>query len=303
MSTTTAPSATIASTSGDTTTAGPRPDRTRGNSRAAGIFYLLTFAASIPALLLLDPVLNDPGYILGAGHDNQVLFACLLDVVTALTGIGSAVAVFPVVRRVNESMALGFVMSRMVEAAVILIGVVALLTVVVLRQDLAGTASADAASLTTTGHALVTARDWTFLLGPGFMACLNAVLFGTLLYRSRLVPRIIPTIGLVGAPVLLVANLLTFFGQTTQTGSLTMLATLPDRHLGAVGRLLHGIQGLQACSRHCAGRLSRHGRPPGKDARTAGHLPGGLRFGRYSAQRDTPPWRARHTVRERLFAA
>ena len=236
MSTTTASSAstgtsgTTGSTGGETitaTTAGPPADRTRGNSRAAGIFYILTFAASIPALLLLDPVLSDPGYILGAGHDNQVLFACLLDVVTALTGIGSAVAVFPVVKRVNESLALGFVMSRMVEAAVILIGVVALLTVVVLRQDLAGAASADAASLTTTGQALVTARDWTFLLGPGFMACLNALLFGTLLYRSRLVPRIIPTIGLVGAPVLLVANLLTFFGQTTQTGSLTMLATVP----------------------------------------------------------------------------
>ncbi len=226
MSATTAPTS-PSTTTGTSSTAAPRVDRTRGNSRAAGIFYLLTFAASIPALLLLDPVLNDPGYVLGAGHDNQVLFACLLDVVTALTGIGSAVAVFPVVKRVNESMALGFVMSRMVEAAVILIGVVALLTVVVLRQDLAGTASADAASLTTTGHALVTTRDWTFLLGPGFMACLNAVLFGTLLYRSRLVPRIIPTIGLVGAPLLLTANLLTFFGQTTQTGSLTMLATLP----------------------------------------------------------------------------
>src|SRR6478735_12819219 len=147
-----------------TTTSAPsvipaRPtDPTRGNSRAAGIFYILTFAASIPALLLLDPVLHDPGYIVGAGHDNQVLFACLLDIVTALTGIGSAVAVFPVVRRVNESLALGFVMSRMVEAAVILIGVVALLTVVTLRQDLAGSA-ADASALTTTGQALVTGRD------------------------------------------------------------------------------------------------------------------------------------------------
>jgi hypothetical protein len=208
------------------TTARPA-DPTRANSRAAGIFYILTFAASIPALLLLDPVLHDPGYIVGAGHDYQVLFACLLDIVTALTGIGSAVAVFPVVRRVNESMALGFVMSRMVEAAVILVGVVAVLSVVGLRQDFAGSASADTGSLTLAGHALVTTRDWTFLLGPGFMACLNAVLFGTLLYRSRLVPRIIPTIGLVGAPVLLTANLLTFFGQTTQTGSMTMLATLP----------------------------------------------------------------------------
>ncbi|MEO7059533.1 MAG: DUF4386 domain-containing protein, partial [Lapillicoccus sp.] len=226
MSATTAPSTTTTTDTG-ATPAASRPAHTRGNSRAAGIFYILTFAASIPALLLLAPVLNDPGYILGAGHDTQVLFACLLDVVTALTGIGSAVAVFPVVKRVNESMALGFVMSRMVEAAVILIGVVALLTVVLLRHDLAGSATADAASLTTTGQALVTARNWTFLLGPGFMACLNAVLFGTLLYRSRLVPRIIPTVGLVGAPVLLTANLLTFFGQTTQTGTLTLLATLP----------------------------------------------------------------------------
>lgn len=226
MSATTAPSA-HATTGGDASTAAPRVDPARGNARAAGIFYLLTFAASIPALLLLDPVLTDPGYVLGAGHDTQVLFACLLDVVTALTGIGSAVAVFPVVKRVNESMALGFVMSRMVEAAVILIGVVALLTVVALRQDVAGTASTDSTSLATTGHALVAARNWTFLLGPGFMASLNAVLFGTLLYRSRLVPRLIPTVGLVGAPVLLTANLLTFAGITTQTGSPTLLATLP----------------------------------------------------------------------------
>lgn len=201
-------------------------DPMRNNTRAAGIFYLLTFAASIPALLLLHPVLNDPGYIVGAGQDGQVLWGCLLDVVTALTGIGSAVAIFPIARRVNQSLALGFVLSRMVEAAVILIGVVALLTVVTLRQDVGG-AAADVSALTTTGHALVAVRDWTFLLGPGFMASVNALLFGTLLYRSRLVPRIIPALGLVGAPLLLTANLLTFFGHNTQTGSWSMLATLP----------------------------------------------------------------------------
>jgi hypothetical protein len=204
----------------------PTARQGRGNTRAAGIFYLLTFAASIPALLLLHPVLTDPGYIVGAGRDSQVLWGCLLDVVTALTGIGSAVAVFPIARRVNQSLALGFVLSRMVEAAVILVGVVALLAVVTLRQDVGGSA-ADVSALTTTGRALVVARDWTFLLGPGFMASVNALLFGTLLYRSRLVPRIIPALGLVGAPLLLTANLLTFFGHNTQTGSWSMLATLP----------------------------------------------------------------------------
>jgi hypothetical protein len=205
--------------------ADPTRNNGRGYARAGGIFYLLTFAASIPALLMLDPVLNDPGYIIDGGHDTQVVWACFLDFVNALAGIGSAVAVFPVVKRVNESLALGLVMSRMVEAAVIMVGVVALLAVVVLHQDYAG--SADPSTLTTTGQALVTSRDWTFLFGPGFMACVNAVLFGTLLYRSRLVPRVIPTIGLVGAPLLATANMLTLFGHITQTGPWSMLATVP----------------------------------------------------------------------------
>ena len=209
------------------TPAGPTPIDGRNNARAAGIFYLLTFAASIPALLLLDPILSNPGYIVSAGNDTRVLWACFLDFVNALAGIGSAVAVFPIVKRVNESMALGFVMSRMVEAAVIMIGVVALLTVVLLRQDLGGSATADASALTTVGQALVTVRDWTFLFGPGFMACVNALLFGTLMYRSGLVPRIIPMMGLIGAPLLLTANMLTFFGHNTQTGAWSMLATLP----------------------------------------------------------------------------
>jgi hypothetical protein len=124
-------------------------------------------------------------------------------------------------------MALGFVMSRMTEAAVVMTGIIALLTVVVLRQDAGGPDAADPATLTVIGQTLVTVRDWTFLFGPGFMASVNAVLFAGLLYRSRLVPRIIPTFGLVGAPLLLAANLLTFFGHNTQTSGWTMLATAP----------------------------------------------------------------------------
>ncbi|HET9841404.1 MAG TPA: DUF4386 domain-containing protein [Nocardioides sp.] len=207
--------------------ADPTRNNGRGHARAGGIFYLVTFAVSIPALLMLDPILNNPGYIVSGGHDTQVIWACFLDFVNALAGIGSAVAVYPVVKRAHGSLALGFVMSRMVEAAVIMIGVVALLTVVTLHQDVAGNANIDASALTTTGQALVAGRDWTFLFGPGFMACINAVLFGTLLYRSRLVPRVIPAMGLIGAPVLLTANMLTLFGHLTQTGTWSMLATLP----------------------------------------------------------------------------
>jgi hypothetical protein len=121
-------------------------------------------------------------------------------VITALAGIGTAVALFPVVKRQSEAAALGFVTTRLLEAATIFIGVISLLAVVTLRQDAAGTSGADATSLVTTGHALVAIRDWTFLLGPGLMAGLNALLLGSMMFRSRLVPRVIPVLGLIGAP-------------------------------------------------------------------------------------------------------
>src|SRR6478609_5877108 len=144
----------------------------RNAALIGGVFYVLTFAASIPALFLLGPVLNDPNYIVSAGSDTQVTLGAFLDLVTALTGIGTAVALFPVVRRQGEALALGFVTSRMFEAAVIVIGVVSV------------------------GQSLVAVRDWTFLLGPNVMAGLNALLLGTLLYKSGLVPRVIPMTGL-----------------------------------------------------------------------------------------------------------
>ena len=189
-------------------------DWTRNNARAAGILYLITFAASIPAAFyFLTPVLTDPNYIVGSGADTRVIIGCLLDVVNALAAIGTAVAVYPVVKRQNQSLALGFVTTRMLEAAVIMIGVVSLLAVVALRRDVAG---ADQASLVTTGQALVAVRDYTFQFGPNICAALNAAMFATLLYRSGLVPRIIPTMGLIAAPLLIVASVAVVFGLTEQ---------------------------------------------------------------------------------------
>jgi hypothetical protein len=198
-------------------------DPTRNHARAAGIFYLITFAASLPAFALIGSAVN-PDLTVAAGHDNQLLWAGLLDFVNALAAIGTAVALFPVVKRQNESLAIGFVTSRLLEAAIIMTGVVSLLAVVTLHQDAGGT---DPATSTAISSALVAVRDWTFLFGPGFMACVNAILLGTLMYKSRLVPRIIPTMGLVGAPLLIAANTATLFGHNEQTSGISMLATLP----------------------------------------------------------------------------
>jgi Domain of unknown function (DUF4386) len=185
-------------------------DPTRKTSLVAGILYLVTFASSIPAVLLLAPVLNNPNYIISAGADPQVIFALCLDLVNAFACIGTAVALFWVVKRQNESFALGFVTTRVFEAATICIGVVCLLAVVTLRQTIG--VGTDSATLVTVGQALVAVRNWTFTLGPSMMAALNALLLGTLMYRSRLVPRLIPAVGLVGFPLQLSVVILTLFG-------------------------------------------------------------------------------------------
>jgi uncharacterized protein DUF4386 len=187
-------------------------DSLRKTAFIGGGLYLITFISSIPAVFLLAPVLDNPDYIIGSGNDTRVLLGCFLDLINAFACIGTAVVLYPVVKRQNGAAALGFVTSRVMEASIIVIGVISLLTIVTLRQDLTGTAGADTASLVTTGQSLVATRNWTFLLGPDLMAGINALLLGSLMYRSRLVPRLIPLLGLVGGPLLITASIAIFFG-------------------------------------------------------------------------------------------
>src|SRR5918999_3536496 len=201
-------------------------DSMRTTALVAGALYLITFIAGIPpAAFLLGPVLDNPNYIVSAGADTQVLFGAFLDLVNALACIGTAVALFSVVKRQHQGFALGFVTTRIFEAAVIVIGVVSLLAIVTLRQD--PPAGADDATMIAIGQSLVAVRDWTFVLGPSLMPALNAFLLGYLMYRSRLVPRLIPTIGLVGAPLLLLSTLGTLLGVNQPTSVWTGIATLP----------------------------------------------------------------------------
>ncbi len=170
----------------------------RRSALVAGVLYLITFISSIPAVLLLDPALTNPDYILEAGVDGQVRLGALLDIVNAIACIGTAVALYSVVRRQHEGAAIGFVATRILEAAVLMVGTVSILALVTMRET--GATAADAASYTAVGQSLVAVRDWSFALGTAVPA-LNALLLGSLMYRSRLVPRAIPIVGLIGAPV------------------------------------------------------------------------------------------------------
>jgi hypothetical protein len=198
-------------------------DSMRKTALVAGIFYLITFV-SIPTLALYGPVKNHRDWILSSGSHTGVLVGGFLEVIVALAGIGTAVTLYPVVKRQNEGVALGFVTARVLEAAMIFTGVVSLLSLLTLRQDLGGAAGANAAALVTTGASHVAVYNWTFLLSQSLMPGINALLLGSLMYRSRLVPRVIPVMGLIGGPLLIIAVFATLLGQHS---SLTGLAALP----------------------------------------------------------------------------
>jgi hypothetical protein len=199
-------------------------DPLRRTALLGGWFYLATFVTSIPALLMKSPVMDHTDFVLGVGSTNSVQWASVLDVLLAIACVGTAVTLYPVTRRHNPTLGLGFVTSRLAEGAIIIVGVMSLLSIVTLRTD---AATGDTSSLLAAGQALTALHQWSFLLGPGLMAGINALLLGALMYRSRLVPRLIPAMGLIGAPLLIGSTFATILGAWSQTSSIAGVATLP----------------------------------------------------------------------------
>lgn len=194
-------------------------DSSRKTSLAAGALYLLTFV-SIPTLILHESV-REPNYIIGPGPDTAALFGGFLELIVALACMGTAVVLYPVIKRHNESVAMGPVGVRVLEGATIFAGIACLLTIVTLRQ---GGAGADAL---VTGQALVGLYDRAFFLGQSMLPVANALLLGSFLYQSRLVPRALPVLGLVGAPLLLAANAGILFGLWDRVSAVAAIAVLP----------------------------------------------------------------------------
>ncbi len=176
----------------------------RKTALVAGVLYLLTFV-SIPTLFLYGSV-KGANYIIGAGPDTAAIIGGISEIIVALAGIGTAVVLFPVLKKQNEAAALGLVASRVLEASTIFVGVAFLMSIVTLRQTGAG------AGALVTSHALATLYDRIFLLGPSFMPVVDDLLLGFLLYQSRLVPRGLSLIGIVGGPILLAGYLAVLFG-------------------------------------------------------------------------------------------
>lgn len=193
----------------------------------AGMLYLITHVTSIGAFALYDPILNNAGYITGSGSDTQVLVGVLFEIILALAVVGAAVTLFPVMKRWNEGVALGYAGLRTLEAGIIAVGVIPLLAIVTLRQQMIETVAVDPATLTTISSTLVALYQWTVLLGPGLVCGTNTVLMAYLMYRSRLVPRFIPILGLIGGPLIFVVNAAKMFGSVEPNAPWFLFAVFP----------------------------------------------------------------------------
>lgn len=185
----------------------------------AGLLYLLTFV-SIPTIYLYQAV-EDPNFVLGTGPDSPVIQGCLLEMVVALSGIATSVVLYPVVRPHGEARAIGLVGARVLEATLIYVGIVSLMSIVTLRQSGAG---ADALAVS---RGLVAQYQWTFFYAQSFIPAVNGVLLGTLLYQSRLVPRWLPVLAFAGAGLLIVSWFAILFGYMPARGLVAGVAALP----------------------------------------------------------------------------
>jgi hypothetical protein len=209
---------------------GAQMDRNRRTAFVTGALFVITFITSIPAALVLyTPVLDNANYIVGAGPEGGVALGALLEVLLIVANVGTAVALFPILKRQSEPLALGYVTARLVECTFIAIGVVSLLAVVTMRQDFAGAAGGDPGSFVTVGKSLVAIHDWTFLLGPGWVVGVgNGLILGWLMYRSGLVPRRMALLGLVAGPMLLAGGTAALLGVIEPDAALKNLAAAPE---------------------------------------------------------------------------
>ncbi|HVL26371.1 MAG TPA: DUF4386 domain-containing protein [Thermomicrobiales bacterium] len=203
---------------------GSHMDATRKASLWTGVLFLITYVTSIGALALFQPVLDDPvGYMAGGGSDNRIFFGAFLELLLIIANIGTAVVLFPILKRQNEVLSLGFVTARVMESVFIAVGILSVLTIVTLGQETSGV---DAGTI---GYALAALKDWTFILGPGFVVGVgNGLILGYLMYRSGLVPRRLAALGLIGGPLICASGVAVMFGVFEQGGTGQSLATIPE---------------------------------------------------------------------------
>jgi hypothetical protein len=212
----------------------------------AGLLFIITFVVSIPAALVLyTPLLDHTNYIVGTGADTRIAFGALLEMILIVANIGTAVVLFPILKRQDETLALGYVTARVMESVFIAVGILSVLAVVTLRQDVGATG---AESVVTAGRSLVAIHDWTFLLGPGWVVGIgNGLILGYLMFRSGLVPRGMAMLGLIGGPLIILSGTLVLLNVIQPGSGAQVVATIPEFFWELSLGIYLMVKGFRAC--------------------------------------------------------
>lgn len=195
-------------------------------ARMTGFLFLVTFATSIPAFFLSYAPIRDPSFILGDGFSVIVAGGAVLEMILIAANIGTALTIYPVLKGGFPGLSLAFVAARIVESTFIAIGIVAVMALNSLRS---AALDADPQTLTAIGAALAALHDWTFRLGPGVVVGVgNGLILSWMMWKTRLVPRALSTLGLFAGPALLAAGVAVLLGQAEAGGPAQALATVPE---------------------------------------------------------------------------
>lgn len=198
------------------------------SARIVGVLFILAAVTAIVGLALYDPILNGSDYLKnGSGHANQIIWGAVMELVLAVSAVGTATTMFPILRKYNETIALWHICFRFLEAVIIVVGIISVLSLLTLSQQFVAAGAPDSAAYQASGTVLKAIHDWTFLLGPNFMLGINTAMYSYIFYRSKLLPRFIPIIGLTGAALVFLAALLEMFGVVDQVSTLGALLSVP----------------------------------------------------------------------------
>jgi hypothetical protein len=202
----------------------------RKSALIVGVLFVVTYITAIAAkVAFYPPMFDNPDYMLSGAADTRLLWGAFSEVILIFANIGTAVALYPVIKKAYPALSLGFVAARVMESVFIAVGVLSVLTIVTTRQDFAGASEAESAGLSPVSHAFVTLYEWTFQLGPGFVVGVgNGLILGWMMWRSGLVPRGMAALGLVGGPLICLSGAAVIFGVIDAGSAPQLIATIPE---------------------------------------------------------------------------
>ncbi|MEJ2241377.1 MAG: DUF4386 domain-containing protein [Candidatus Bathyarchaeota archaeon] len=215
-------------------------DSTRKTSIIVGVLFLIATIIIIIGGIFSFSIYESDYLIAVASNENQVIFGALLEIVATAAIVGIPIAMFPLLKKFNESLALGYVAIRIFEGLTIFLNTIVLLSILTLSQEFVNTLSPDVLYFQTTGNLLLTVREQISVL-VDFSFPIGALVFNYLLYKTRLIPRWISVLGLLGGALWLIATPFRLFGFNPEQIDFLALPIAAQEMILAIWLIIKGF--------------------------------------------------------------